>query len=320
MSKAIQIKWKPISQLILALLAIYTLKSCLDFLFAPRQPCLRFDPHTRQFFMAAVDARQRPYLANNTALIADLIAQNENQRARTSRRPYADTQTHPYRFTMRAAHLPFHRISLHAWVSALERTLQLGLNTVEIDVVWGVHETARGSLDFSQGSNDLDEFIKLVKNHNLLLLVRIDPYLRCSEYDFGGLPSWLLGEKDRASEPARLLDLSNVRFMFSLERFYKGMLPILERQQTVHGGPIVGILITNYAVNALELKTDIRSFPLHEFYNNEYVKFIEKSLAEYGIYEALVTSIPVCEYDRASMASKIEFKIIISKKDYFYLK
>jgi hypothetical protein len=293
MSRAIQIKWKPVSKLLIALLVIYLFKKCLDILFAPKIPCLRFDHRSREFFLASL--QNRPYLEKNSDLIADLIEHNEKNKKRW----LPSAKSHPYRFMIKSAQLPFHRISLERWVSALENVCLMGLNTVEIDVVWTVHEPIRGAFDFSQGSNDLEEFIKLVKYHNLFLIVRINPYMQCSDYDFGGLPSWLLGEKKSANKE-ELLNLKNTNFIYPFESYLKKLLPILEKYQALNDGPIIGISLQNYAINSLELKADIRSFPLHEFYNNDYVKFLQDYLEEFGIYEALVTSIPSCDYQRES--------------------
>ena len=51
-----------------------------------------------------------------------------------------------------------------SWVDIIENALKLGLNTIEIQIIWSVHEPVENQFDFSKYSNDLESFIKLVKS------------------------------------------------------------------------------------------------------------------------------------------------------------
>lgn len=53
-----------------------------------------------------------------------------------------------------------------------------------------MHEPHPGQFDF-EGDLDVAEFIKLAGELGLYVLFRPGPYI-CSEWDWGGLPFWLL--------------------------------------------------------------------------------------------------------------------------------
>ena len=294
-NKAVQLKWKKFFRILTILVVIYLTKTCLETFFIPRSPCLQYDPNRRQFFISIAG---RPHLENNIDLLSDLVRQNKNRTSRVYDQLYPISAEYPYKFVIRSAHLIYSRISLQHWISSIEAVFNAGLNTVEIDIVWNVHEPINDAFDFEQGSNDLVEFIKLVKHFKLFLIVRIDPYVPCSDYDFGGLPAWLLGGSDRTSEKA-LLSLDNADFIEAYLSYLRSLLSIIEKHQTLNGGPIIGLLIQNYAIHEHEL--NLKSYPseLAKFYNNDYFDLIADVLDEFGVYEILLTSINMCEWDRA---------------------
>ena len=57
-------------------------------------------------------------------------------------------------------------------------------------VPWNLHEPYPGQFDF-EDDLDVAEFIKLAGELGLYVLFRPGPYI-CSEWDWGGLPFWLL--------------------------------------------------------------------------------------------------------------------------------
>ena len=70
-----------------------------------------------------------------------------------------------------------------------------GLNGVETYVPWNLHESKPGKFDFS-GDLDLEHFLSVAKELDLFVLLRPGPYI-CSEWDWGGLPYWLLQERKK---------------------------------------------------------------------------------------------------------------------------
>ena len=66
------------------------------------------------------------------------------------------------------------------------------MNTVTTYVPWNLHQPRRdpASITFD-GMLDIVRFIRLAKQAGLLVIVRPPPYI-CAEFEFGGMPAWLL--------------------------------------------------------------------------------------------------------------------------------
>ncbi|MBQ2707011.1 MAG: beta-galactosidase, partial [Clostridia bacterium] len=64
------------------------------------------------------------------------------------------------------------------------------------------------------------------------------PYI-CSEWDFGGLPAWLLADRDmtiRSSEPD---------YLAAVERYYSHLIPEFRPYLATNGGPVIAVTIEN---------------------------------------------------------------------------
>ncbi|KAF5283076.1 hypothetical protein FQR65_LT14093 [Abscondita terminalis] len=138
----------------------------------------------------------------------------------------------------------YFRIPRPYWRSNLRKLRASGLNTVETYVPWNLHEPEIDNFDFGKGGSDmqeflhLEEFLKTAQEEDLLAIVRPGPYI-CSEWEFGGFPSWLLRDnkiKLRTSDPT---------FMGHVTRFFNVLLPILAALQFIKGGPIIALQIEN---------------------------------------------------------------------------
>ena len=88
----------------------------------------------------------------------------------------------------------FHYFRVHParWEDTFKKLANAGINTVETYIAWNMHEPERGSYNF-EGANDIDRFFSLAEKYHLLAIVRPGPYI-CAEWEFGGLPYWLLKE------------------------------------------------------------------------------------------------------------------------------
>lgn len=62
------------------------------------------------------------------------------------------------------------------WKDRLLRVKALGLNTIQTYVPWNLHEPRPGRLNFN-GSADLLSFLKLAQELDLLVMLRIGPYI-----------------------------------------------------------------------------------------------------------------------------------------------
>lgn len=79
------------------------------------------------------------------------------------------------------------------WPRLLRYARVMGLNAIETYVPWNLHEQSPGSFRFA-GILDLRQFLEHAYRENLLVLLRPGPYI-CSEWDLGGLPSYLLAHR-----------------------------------------------------------------------------------------------------------------------------
>ena len=131
----------------------------------------------------------------------------------------------------------YFRIHPDLWKDRLEKLKACGLNTVETYVPWNLHEPTQGKFNFS-GFCDIERYIKIAGELGLRVIVRPGPYI-CSEWDFGGLPSWLLN-----LEGVRLR-CNNKPYLMAVERFYNELLPRVKALQSSNGGPVIAMQIEN---------------------------------------------------------------------------
>ena len=82
-----------------------------------------------------------------------------------------------------------HRI-IKYWEHRLGQLAASGLNTVSFYIPWNFHEEQKGIFNFS-GNRDLRKFIKIAEKLHLHVIIRVGPYI-CAEWEWGGLPPWLL--------------------------------------------------------------------------------------------------------------------------------
>lgn len=92
--------------------------------------------------------------------------------------------------TLAAGCIHYSRVHPALWQDRLMRLRSMGLNAIQTYVPWNWHNPAPGSYSFD-GACDLVHFIQLAQTADLLVILRAGPYM-CGEWDFGGLPPWLL--------------------------------------------------------------------------------------------------------------------------------
>lgn len=85
------------------------------------------------------------------------------------------------------------RVPRDQWAQRIHAARAAGLNTIETPVFWNRHEPRPGQFDF-KGDNDLRYFIQLIGQAGMWCILRPGPFVG-AEWDFGGLPSWLLSAK-----------------------------------------------------------------------------------------------------------------------------
>ena len=142
----------------------------------------------------------------------------------------------PYRII--AGDIHYFRIPKSRWEHTLDLALDFGLNTIQTYVPWNAHEPQKGRFDFS-GMLDLPCFLKLCRQKGLHVLLRPSPYI-CSEWEFGGLPAWLLSYENIA------LRCMDDRFLSKVRRYYHALFDhIGQNRLATHGGNVVMVQIEN---------------------------------------------------------------------------
>jgi beta-galactosidase len=84
----------------------------------------------------------------------------------------------------------YFRVPPEMWADRLLKMKRAFLNCVGAYVPWNWHEPDEGQFDFT-GEKDLEQFINLSQEVGLYMFARHGPFI-CAEWDYGGLPAWLL--------------------------------------------------------------------------------------------------------------------------------
>ncbi|WP_051970206.1 glycoside hydrolase family 35 protein [Kitasatospora azatica] len=141
----------------------------------------------------------------------------------------------PLRILSGALH--YFRVVPEQWDHRLALLRAMGLNTVETYVPWNLHEPAPGEYEFT-GRLDLVAFVRAAERTGLKVLVRPGPYI-CAEWEFGGLPAWLL------KDPATRLRCSDPRYLAAVDRWFDALLPLLVPLLAESGGPVLALQVEN---------------------------------------------------------------------------
>ncbi|XP_071520431.1 beta-galactosidase-1-like protein 2 [Panulirus ornatus] len=173
----------------------------------------------------------------------------------------------------------FHYFRVHPayWRDTLRKLRAAGLNAVETYVPWNLHEPRRGVYDFGDLREsmspflDVRSFVQMAQEEDLFVILRPGPYI-CSEWDFGGMPSYLL--RDYTMQVRTYYE----GFRKAAARFFDHLLPRLEDLQFTKGGPIIAVQIENeygqfgYSDNPRDIL---------------YLEFLRDNLISNGFWESL---------------------------------
>lgn len=141
----------------------------------------------------------------------------------------------PFKIISGAIH--YFRLPTSQWEDSLYNLKALGANTVETYLPWNIHEPAEGVFDFA-GMKDVEAFVSLAQRLGLWVILRPSVYI-CAEWEFGGLPAWLL------KESGIRLRSTDERFMSRVANYYQELLPRLVPLQVTQGGPVLMMQIEN---------------------------------------------------------------------------
>ncbi|MEK0315715.1 glycoside hydrolase family 35 protein [Cohnella sp. 56] len=141
----------------------------------------------------------------------------------------------PIRLISGAMH--YFRIVPDYWEDRLRKLRACGFNAVETYVAWNLHEPQEGRFVF-EGIADVERFVRLAGELGLHVILRPSPYI-CAEWEFGGLPAWLL------ADPELRLRCSDPKFLAKVRAYYDELLPRLKPLLCTAGGPVVALQIEN---------------------------------------------------------------------------
>lgn len=170
-------------------------------------------------------------------------------------------------FYLASGEIHYFRFFREGWRRRLQLMKDFGLTAVQVYVPWNMHEPEKGEFCF-EGNLDLSGFLALCEEMGLYVLFRPSGYI-CSEWEFGGLPYWLLKEDIciRTSDPGFLAHLRSY-----YERLAKEFIPYLSTK----GGPIIAVAVEN----------EYGSFAD----DNDYIKAVGDMLTELGVDVPLFTA------------------------------
>lgn len=138
--------------------------------------------------------------------------------------------------TIISGSIHYFRITPGKWYQSLYNLKAMGANTVETYIPWNLHEPQPGEFNFEHHAN-VEAFIELAQELGLFIILRVSPYI-CAEWEYGGLPAWLLKDKVRIRS-------QDSRFTKAVDSYYSVLIPKLAKYQCTNGGKVIMFQIEN---------------------------------------------------------------------------
>ncbi|XP_029460836.1 beta-galactosidase-like [Rhinatrema bivittatum] len=141
------------------------------------------------------------------------------------------------RFRYVSGSIHYFRVPPQYWKDRLLKMYMTGLNAIQVYVPWNFHEPQPGVYNF-EGDRDIAAFLDVAADIGLLVILRPGPYI-CAEWDMGGLPAWLLQNRNivlRSSDPA---------YLSAVASWLSQLLPKMEPRLYQNGGNIISVQVEN---------------------------------------------------------------------------
>jgi beta-galactosidase len=177
-------------------------------------------------------------------------------------------------FIIRSGEMHYPRVPREYWRDRFKKAKAMGLNTITTYVFWNLHEPTSGKFDFT-GNLDVAEFVREAGQEGLYVIIRPGPYI-CTEWDFGGFPSWLL------KVPDMKVRSGDRRFLEAAGRYMKEVGKQLVPLQINHGGNIIMTQVEN----------EYGSFGK----DHDYMRAVERMILDAGFDNQLYTADGSADY------------------------
>ncbi|XP_063230040.1 beta-galactosidase-1-like protein 3 isoform X1 [Bacillus rossius redtenbacheri] len=138
----------------------------------------------------------------------------------------------------------YFRVHPGLWRDRLRKLRAAGFNAVETYIPWNLHEPQMDRYDFGDGDEDFSPFlnvtryVQIAQEEDLLVVIRSGPFI-AAEWDYGGLPAWLLRKRDlqiRTWDPF---------YIERMRKYFNVLFPKLAGLQFEKGGAIIAFQIEN---------------------------------------------------------------------------
>ncbi|XP_031630054.1 beta-galactosidase-like isoform X2 [Contarinia nasturtii] len=142
----------------------------------------------------------------------------------------------PFRFVAGSFH--YFRALPDTWRQKLRTMRAAGLNAVTTYVEWSLHNPKPDTFIWN-GMGDIEQFIRLAAEEDLLVILRPGPYI-CAERDMGGFPYWLLRRY-----PGIKMRTYDTDYLKEVRIWYNSLFPRITRYLYGNGGPIIMVQVEN---------------------------------------------------------------------------
>ncbi|GAB0088674.1 Beta-galactosidase [Sergentomyia squamirostris] len=143
----------------------------------------------------------------------------------------------PFRYVSGSFH--YFRAPRESWRQKLRTMRATGLNAVSTYVEWSLHNPKNNGQYIWDGMADLEHFLDLAQQEDLLVILRPGPYI-CAERDMGGFPYWLL-----TKYPHIQLRTYDSDYKAEVAKWYGVLMPKIQPYLYGNGGPIIMVQVEN---------------------------------------------------------------------------
>ncbi|MBQ6534358.1 MAG: beta-galactosidase [Opitutales bacterium] len=140
-------------------------------------------------------------------------------------------------FRILSGEIHYFRVQPAQWRDRLEKLRACGLNCVSVYVPWNLHNPQPDEFNF-EGIANVGGFLDICDEMGIKVLLRPAPYI-CSEWDFGGLPAWLLKDKNIS------IRSYDEKYIGAIKTYYKRLFKEISPYYCNNGGPIIAIQLEN---------------------------------------------------------------------------